>query len=130
MRTHVFPTRREAEDDLTSISQDKSVPVHGPPETSQLYKVITYEHMRNKQYTHFNMFIQDNAYKNSEIDEYRRMYIFWSPDCIDIPCRPYDMRSGDTLLTPWLMEPGGSMPHSKRLSNNLYPEANQSNSSY
>ena len=24
-------------------------------------------------------------------------------------------------LTPWLMEPGGSMPHSQELSNNPYP---------
>jgi hypothetical protein len=24
-------------------------------------------------------------------------------------------------LTPWLMEPGGSMPHSQGLSNNSYP---------
>ena len=28
-------------------------------------------------------------------------------------------------LTPWLMEPAGSMPHSQRLSNYLYPEPNQ-----
>ena len=27
-------------------------------------------------------------------------------------------------LTPWLMEPGGSMPHSQGLSNNSYPEPN------
>ena len=27
-------------------------------------------------------------------------------------------------LTPWLMEPGGSMPHSQELSNNSYPEPN------
>ena len=30
-------------------------------------------------------------------------------------------------LTPWLMEPGGSMPHSQGLSNNPYPETNQPN---
>ena len=30
-------------------------------------------------------------------------------------------------LTPWLMEPGGSMPHSLGLSNNPYPEPNQPN---
>ena len=30
------------------------------------------------------------------------------------------------LLTPWLMEPGGSMPHSQGLSNNTYPESNYS----
>jgi hypothetical protein len=29
---------------------------------------------------------------------------------------------------PWLMEPGGSMPHSQDLSNNPYPEPNQPNS--
>ena len=33
-------------------------------------------------------------------------------------------------LTPWLMEPGGSMPHSQVISNNPYPEPNQSNLSY
>ena len=31
-------------------------------------------------------------------------------------------------LTPWLMEPGGSMPHSQGFSNNPYPEPNQPNS--
>ena len=31
-------------------------------------------------------------------------------------------------LTPWLTEPGGSMPHSQGLSNNPYPEPNQPNS--
>ena len=30
-------------------------------------------------------------------------------------------------LTPWLMEPGRSMPHSQGLSNNSYPEPNQPN---
>ena len=30
-------------------------------------------------------------------------------------------------LTPWLMEPGGSMPHLQGLSNNPYPEPNQPN---
>ena len=29
------------------------------------------------------------------------------------------------LLTPWYMEPGGSMPHSQKLSNNSYPKPNQ-----
>ena len=29
------------------------------------------------------------------------------------------------LLTPWLMEPRGSMPHSQGLSNNPFPEPNQ-----
>ena len=32
------------------------------------------------------------------------------------------------ILTPWLMEPGGSMPHSQGLSNNSLPESNQPNS--
>ena len=32
------------------------------------------------------------------------------------------------MLTPWLMEPGDSMPHSWGLSNNTYPEPNQSSS--
>ena len=31
-------------------------------------------------------------------------------------------------LTPWLMGPGGSMPHLQGLSNNFYPEPNQPNS--
>ena len=31
-------------------------------------------------------------------------------------------------LTPWLMDPGGSMPHSRGLSSNSYPELNQPNS--
>ena len=31
-------------------------------------------------------------------------------------------------VTPWLMEPGGSMPQSQGLSNNSYPEPNQPNS--
>ena len=31
------------------------------------------------------------------------------------------------ILTPWLMEPGGSMLHSQGLSNNPYPEPNQLN---
>ena len=31
------------------------------------------------------------------------------------------------LLTPWPMEPGGSMLHSQGLSNNSYPEPNQPN---
>ena len=33
-------------------------------------------------------------------------------------------------LTPWLMESGDPMPHSQGLSNNLYSELNQHNSSY
>ena len=32
------------------------------------------------------------------------------------------------LLTPWFMEPSGSMPHSQGISNNPYPEPNQPNS--
>ena len=35
---------------------------------------------------------------------------------------------GLAVLTPWLLEPGGSMPHSQWLSNNSYPEPNQSSS--
>jgi hypothetical protein len=34
------------------------------------------------------------------------------------------------ILTPWLMEPEGSMPHSQRLSNNPHPEPNHPNLSY
>ena len=34
------------------------------------------------------------------------------------------------LLSPWLMEPGGLMPHSQGLSNIPYPDPNQPNSSY
>ena len=33
-------------------------------------------------------------------------------------------------ITPWLMEPGGSVPHSKRFPNNPYPELDQPNFSY
>ena len=33
-------------------------------------------------------------------------------------------------LTTWLMEPGGSMPHSQGFSNNPYPEPNRPSSSY
>ena len=32
------------------------------------------------------------------------------------------------ILTPCLMEPGGSIPHSQGLSNNSYPVPKQSNS--
>ena len=39
-------------------------------------------------------------------------------------------QSSVVTLTPWLMEPGGSMPHSQGLSNNPCPELNQPNSSY
>ena len=34
------------------------------------------------------------------------------------------------ILTPWLTEPDGLMPHSQGLSNNPYPEPNQPNSSH
>ena len=38
------------------------------------------------------------------------------------------LHSRDVLtLIPWLMEPGGSMPHSQGLSDNPYPELNQPN---
>ena len=40
------------------------------------------------------------------------------------------MEEGRNILTPWLMEPGGSMPHSQGLSSNSYPEPNQPNTSY
>jgi hypothetical protein len=33
-------------------------------------------------------------------------------------------------LTPWFMEPDGSMPHSQRPSNNPYPEVNQNFNRY
>ena len=33
-----------------------------------------------------------------------------------------------TKLTPWLMEPGGSMPHSQGLFDNTYTKPNQPNS--
>ena len=38
-----------------------------------------------------------------------------------------DNNNDNNNLTPWLMEPGGSMPHSQGLSNNSYPEPNQPN---
>ena len=34
--------------------------------------------------------------------------------------------NNNNKLTPWLTEPGASMPHSQGLSNNSYPEPNQS----
>ena len=34
------------------------------------------------------------------------------------------------LLATWPMEPGGSMPHAKGLSDNPHPEPNQPNSLY
>jgi hypothetical protein len=33
-------------------------------------------------------------------------------------------------LTPWLMKPRVSIPHSQRLTDNFYPKPNQPNSSY
>ena len=36
----------------------------------------------------------------------------------------------EIILTSWLMEPRGAIPHLQRLSNNPYREPNQSNSSY
>ena len=56
-----------------------------------------------------------------------RSFLVLSPDL----CR--DLSKGLFLvgvtkkLTPWLMEPGGSIPHSQGLSNNSYPEPNQPN---
>ena len=35
------------------------------------------------------------------------------------------LREVINLLAPWLMEPGGSIPHSQGLSNNFYLELNQ-----
>ena len=43
-------------------------------------------------------------------------------------CKSWWSHSLTNLLTPWLMEPGGSMPHSQGLFNNSYPEPNQPNS--
>ena len=45
-----------------------------------------------------------------------------------LPVKPRALCEGE--LTALLMEPGGSMPHSLRLSNNPYPEPNKPNSSY
>ena len=53
--------------------------------------------------------------------------IFWSSLYIT-PI--FGHRRAHMYLTPWLMEPGGSMPHSQALTNNRYPEPNQPNSSY
>ena len=44
-----------------------------------------------------------------------------------INCRENVQRMHDNRLTPWLMEPGGSMPHSQGLPNNSHPEPNQPN---
>ena len=49
------------------------------------------------------------------------IYLFlWYIACFFLSCS----------LTPWLLIPGGSMPHSQGLSNNSYPELNQPKSSY
>ena len=37
-------------------------------------------------------------------------------------------RERELSITPWLMEPGGSMPHSQGISTNPYLEPNQPNS--
>ena len=42
----------------------------------------------------------------------------------------YKIFSDSSPLTPWLMEPRGSEPHSQGLSNNPYSDPNQSKSSY
>ena len=47
-----------------------------------------------------------------------------------IESKPNITVKGNTKLTPWFMEPGGSILHSLRAFNNPYPELNQSNSSY
>ena len=44
-----------------------------------------------------------------------------------VTCNYYSLTHS---LTPWLMEPGGSMLHSQGPSNNPYPELNHPNSSY
>ena len=45
-------------------------------------------------------------------------------------CKLRDCMEFTVQLTPWLMEPGGSMPNSQGLSNNPHPELNQPNYSY
>ena len=42
-----------------------------------------------------------------------------------IPTAQLLEQSVTPILTPWLMKPGGSMPHSQGISNNPYPEPNQ-----
>ena len=46
-----------------------------------------------------------------------------------LPGFPFVIRISNQLIL-WLMEPGGSMPHSQGPSNNPYSEPNQPNSSY
>ena len=47
---------------------------------------------------------------------------------VDAPLHRLDKVAFKNVLTPWLMQPGGSMQHSQGLSNNPYPEPNQPNS--
>ena len=49
---------------------------------------------------------------------------------IQISCLCISKEFASTQLILWLMERGGSMPHSQGLSGNLYSESNQHNSSY
>ena len=47
-----------------------------------------------------------------------------------VPCHEYlgtTIQYNGKILTPCLIEPGGSMPHSQGLSNNPYPEQNEFN---
>ena len=53
------------------------------------------------------------------------IYIF---HLVDSSCYPVKYAYNHYSLTPWLMEPGGSMPHPQGLPNNPCPEPNQPNS--
>ena len=71
----------------------------------------------------------DGCYSSLKENHTRRTTIRNSTEQDEVGVIRWDV--GDVmgiLLTPWLMEPGGSMPHSQGLSNNSYPESNQPNS--
>ena len=70
---------------------------------------------------------------------YKIFKLFLSFQCIIVGTRFHYVTGKKTIytlilstwvtdkLTPWLLEPGGSMPHSQELSNNAYRKPNQHN---
>ena len=75
----------------------------------------------------------DEIHLITHSDSLCRLYGNKSPDLtakISFLLKPAQNMWYNGLLTPWLMESGGSMPHSQGLSINLNPEPNQPNSLY